>query len=198
MSSKVTPIGTFAFPSLNQPRENLNGQLEWNIGLVLDEVSANQVITVIEEVLAEERKKNMRFPSTNAAINLPCGPNAKKNEAGEKVPVAGEFLFKFKRGYEIKNRRTGESRANSAPVIYDSQGAIVMDPPLIGNGSEGRIIYRPFAYDNAQKGVGLYLIGVQLFKLKSGDEIKLDPIEGGWTPGDDAEDDGISAMLRAA
>lgn len=198
MSTHVTPVGSFAFPSLNEPRENLNKKLEWSVGIVLTEESATDVLKVIEAVIAEERARNPRFPKDDSVLNIPVGANYKKNEAGEKEIIPGQFLIRFKRPYELKGKRTGDIRINSAPVIYDGSGQLVSEPPNIGNGTEGKIIYRAFAYDNVQKGVGLYLMGAQIYKLNTGEEaIKLAPIEGGWVAEESqqTEETSLAALL---
>lgn len=196
MATHVTPVGRFLFPALVEPRENLNRQLEWSVVLEVGEQEAAPIIQVIEETVKEFRSKNPTFPPDNM-LQLPIGPAMRKNEAGEKVAQPGLFHVRFKRLRDKLDRRTGMSGVNPQPVVYDSMGSLVETPPAITTGSDGKVIYRSFAYSNANKGVGFYLMGVQLYKLNQ-EVINLPPLEGGWTPNQgEQEEQSLSELLAS-
>jgi hypothetical protein len=189
VQNHTSPVGRIIYPSLNEPKENLSKNMEWGLGLEVDITEAESVMQLIEEQMTEFREKNPQFPKTNEfrnklnkpdALNFPYKPSLKNEPDGTMVPIEGKIVFNFKRPLLSRN-----GKQNQAPVILSSKGQPVANPPEITTGSVGRAIFRPFVYDNASKGVGFYLLGVQI-KALSSVVIEAEPIEGGWDPEDEA------------
>lgn len=194
----VTPIGRIAFGALTTPRVNdNNGKTEWHLGLVLKEEECEEIFANIETALAEQRQRDLRFPKDNSRLNMPYQPSMTKDEqTGEKVPVDGELLFKFKRN-AVRTLRTGETERMDPPKIYDSTGRVVNPATIgrIGGGTTGKAVYELYVYNmTAAKGVQMQLIGFQICELKQPDEVQLDPIEGGWIA-EESEADEIAGLL---
>ena len=99
-------------------------------------------------------------------------------------------LVVFKRKVERKMR--GEIIRNNPPLVFDSLGQKVPNPPRMGGGSKVKVIYQAYAYDMASKqGVQFQLMGVQIVELKlAASEIVMAPVEGGWQ----AEREGIDEL----
>ena len=73
---------------------------------------------------------------------------------------------------------------NTPPVLFDSMGHPVLKLPTVNPGSEGRVIYDTYSYDKAgQRGVGLQILGFQVFKLNVS-TIEVGALEGGWVADD--------------
>lgn len=193
-------IGRIAFGSIIEPRLNeSSGKTEWALGWVIEEAEAQDIFDAIEQGLTEMRQRDPRFPKDNSKLYMPFSQSMKKDESGEKVPVDGELLFKFKRNAH-RTLRTGDQQPNTAPMLYDSTGRLV-DPKTIGRvagGSTGRPIYEVYVYSMpAAKGVQLQLVGFQVDKLQQEETIALPPIEGGWVA-EQSEADEIAELLANA
>lgn len=190
MASKklVTETGRAVFSNLTQPRENPNsGKLEWQIGLILTEEDCEPLLQAIEEAVARKRATDPSFPETG--YHMPIKPSMKPNDAGEKVPVDGEFLVNFKRQYHLRSK-TGEDTVNTAPALYDANGRVVTAQiSRVPGGSMGRVIYEPYVYSmKGAKGVSLQLHGFQIAELAD-ESVPLAPISGGWVPEEDEDDE---------
>lgn len=179
MADLVTPIVEVAFAFVEEPRENLSGQLEWTIGVKLKEEDSTPIFDEIEKEIKDKQKEN-KFPRNleGLKLNYPYRPSMQKQEDGSKVPVEGELLWIFKRKVARKSR--GEEVRNAPPVIYDGTGAIVKNPPSIGSGSKVRVGYTAYAYDNVQRGVQFQLHCVQIVELKEFSRSEMEAVEGGW------------------
>lgn len=193
-------IGRIAYGSIIEARVNeASGRTEWSIGWVAREDETQDIFDLIEQALADMRQKDPRFPKDNSKLHMPVAQSMAKDDTGEKVPVEGELLFKFKRN-STKTLKTGEQIPNTPPLIYDSTGRLV-DPKTItrlGSGSTGRPIFEVYGYNMSMaKGVSLQLAGFQIDKLRQDDPIELPPIEGGWVA-EQSEADEIAAMLANA
>jgi hypothetical protein len=177
---RITPVGRFVYGALIEPRTTDFGKTEWLAAVVLSEADSEPLFAAIEEVLAAKRADNSKFPADNSKLRMPFRPSEKKNEAGEKELVEGEFLWTFTRRLERKGRE-GETVRNTPPVIYDSLGNVITGKlNMIGGGTMGKAVYEMYVYDApANKGVSLQLVGFQISELSVAPEQKLDPIEGG-------------------
>ena len=185
MAQPSTPLVEVAFAFLDEPRENLGGNLEWTIGVKLKEEDSTEIFDEIEKEIKARQKEN-KFPRNleGLKLNYPYRPSMQKQEDGSKLPVEGELLWIFKRKVVRKSR--GEQVRNAPPVIYDGTGAIVKNPPSIGSGSKVKISYQPYAYDTVAKGVTFQLLGVQIVELKEFARAEMGAVEGGWVaPKDD-------------
>ena len=179
MADLVTPLVEVAFAFVEEPRENLSGQLEWTIGVKLKEEDSTPIFDEIEKEIKDKQKEN-KFPRNleGLKLNYPYRPSMQKQEDGSKLPVEGELLWIFKRKVARKSR--GEEVRNAPPVIYDGTGAIVKNPPSIGSGSKVVIGYTAYAYDNVQRGVQFQLRAVQIVELKEFSRTEMEAVEGGW------------------
>ena len=184
-----TDVQEIAFAFLSEPRENLSGGLEWNVGLNVP-VAAMQQFEDAALAEIEDKQKAGKFPKpTPKGWHTPWKDSYKKAEDGSKIKVDDHNLVVFKRKVERKFR--GETVRNNPPIIFDSLGQKVPNPPRLGNGSKIKVIYQPFAYDTAVKGVQFQLMGVQIVELKApASEIAMAPVEGGWQ----AEREGIDEL----
>ena len=192
-------IGRIAFGSLIEPRVNeTSGKTEWSLGWVIAEEDAQDIYHHIEQALEDARQRDPRFPKDNSKLHIPIQPSMKKDDSGEKVPVDGELLVKFKRNAH-RTLKTGEMTPNTPPHIYDATGRLV-DPKTIGRvagGSTGRVVYETYVYNMAAaKGVSLQLMGFQISTLQKEDAMDLPPIEGGWVA-EQNEADSLAQLLAA-
>lgn len=176
----LTPIGRHVYGALLEPRTTSFGKTEWMSALVLNDADSEPLFAVIEELLAAKRNENSKFPTDNSKLKLPFRPSERKNEAGEREAVEGEWLWSFVRRLERKGRE-GETVRNTPPTIYDSLGNVVTGKlNMIGGGTMGKVVFESFVYDSpANKGVSFQLCGFQISELMVAPEQKLDPIEGG-------------------
>ena len=189
MANISTDVQEVAFAYLTEPRENLSGALEWNIGLNVPNESLDQFMTACDEEIISKQKAG-KFPKpTPDGWNTPWKDSYKKEEDGSKTLVDTHKLVIFKRKVERKMR--GEIVRNNPPIIFDSLGQKVPNPPRIGSGSKVKVIYQPYAYDTAVKGVQFQLMGLQIVELKAPpSELAVAPVEGGWQ----AEREGIDEL----
>lgn len=190
-------IGRIAFGSVVEPRVNdTSGKTEYSIGWVASEDETQDILSIIELSLEEERKRNSYFPKSNEKLHFGFTQSMKKDESGEKVPDEGMLLFKFKRNAH-RTLKTGEQTLNTPPHIYDATGRLVDSKTIgqIGAGSTGRVIFETYVYDmKAAKGVQLQLVGFQIEKIRQEEAIELPPIEGGWVA-EQSEADALAQML---
>jgi len=177
---RITPIGRYVYGALLEPRTTDFGKTEWRAALVLSEADSEPLFAAIEEVLTAKRAENPKFPTDNSKVRLPVRQSERKNEAGEKEVVEGEYLWTFSRNASRKGRE-GEVIRNTPPVLYDSLGNVITGKlNRISGGTMGKIVYEMYCYDQmANKGITMQLMGFQISELNAGPEDKLDPIEGG-------------------
>lgn len=180
----TTPTGRIAFCSLNEPRENLTKNLEWNVAITLTEVESVPMQEVLIKDI-ETKQKAGKFPDELPSnMHWPFRTGKIKNEDGDLVEEPGTLLWKFVR--KATRMIKGEVSRNAPPQIFDASGTHLMNPPQIGGGSLVRVIFEPFAYSKIQFGVQCQLRGVQIVSLVDANEIKLDAVEGGWIAPDNA------------
>jgi hypothetical protein len=194
VAKHLTNVGKYVFGSIVEPRTNAFGVSQWSVGLVLQEADAQPLFELIEQYLEEKRVGNARFPKTNDGLKMPFFPSTKLLPDGTKEEVPGEFLFKFVRKFERKNK-SGELTRNTPPAIYDSLGRVINGKvDRISSGSTGKAVFEVYVYDNAGvRGVTFQLLGFQIAELKV-QELELPPIEGGFVA-EQTEDDDIAAVL---
>ena len=184
MANYTTPTGKIAFCSLNEPRENLAKNLEWNVAIQLSEEESVPLLEALNKEL-EMKQKAGKFPAELPKnMHWPYKPAQQKDDAGVYQDLPGFYLWIFKRK-ATKNFK-GEVSRNAPPQIFDASGTHLMNPPQISGGSLVRAIFEPFAYSKIQYGVQCQLRGVQIVSLVDSNEIKLDPVEGGWIAPDNA------------
>lgn len=189
MANISTDVQEVAFAFVTEPRENLSGALEWNVGLNVPNESLQQFMDAFDAEIADKQKAG-KFPKpTPGNLNTPWKDSYKKDEDGTKILVDTHKLVIFKRKVERKVR--GELTRNNPPTIFDSLGQRVPNPPRVGSGSKVKVIYQPYAYDTAVKGVQFQLMGLQIVELKAvASEIVMAPVEGGWQ----AEREGLDEL----
>lgn len=180
MTSYLSPVGTIVWGNLIEPGENrASGELQWDLGLVCNEEECQQFFAAIEDVLAEVRKRDLKYPRDNSGLILPFQPAMKKNEAGELEPNEGFITLKLKRKRMVRRRASSERVLNTPPRIYDSEGKLVVLSD-IPRGSKGKAVYDLFAYNTAgARGVSMGLQGFQIVELADHGNT-LPPVEGGW------------------
>ena len=184
MTNFTTPTGRIAFCSLNEPRENLSKNLEWNVAIQLtEEESIPLKEACLGEVLAKQ--KAGKFPADMPSnMNWPYKTGKERNEAGDLIEAPGTVLWKFVR--KATRMMKGEVSRNAPPQIFDASGTHLTNPPQIAGGSLVRVIFEPYAYSKVQFGVQCQLRGVQIVSLVDANEIKLESVEGGWIAPDNA------------
>ena len=189
MANVSTDIQEIAFSYVIEPRENLGGNLEWTVGLNVPNEDMQQFMDAFDAEVIEKQKAN-RFPTpTPKSLNTPWKDSYKKEEDGSKTLVETHKLVVFKR--KVQRKMRGEMVRNNPPVIFDSLGQKVPNVPAIGGGSKVKVIYQPYAYDTAVKGVQFQLLGLQIVELKAAaSEVSVAPVEGGWQ----AEREGIDEL----
>lgn len=192
----VTPLGTIVFGALCDPRENPNsGKIEWNLGFVLSLADSEPLMEAIEQALADKRAHDARFPATNDKLKMPYRMSTKKLEDGSREDDPDNLLWNFKRMAQYRTK-TGDTKNNTRPSIYDSRGMVVTESVnSIPGGTTGKAVYEVYCYDMpGTKGVQLQLIGFQIAQMKT-TQVELQPIEGGWIS---EEADPIAAALAAS
>ena len=176
-----TAIGKVAFGNLIESRTSDYGKTEWTLGLVIDEPATNQMLERMDAELETYRSRsplNSKFPPLTAVKNG-IKPSEIKNEDGTKEPDEGNFLAVFKRQTTWKSKQ-GDTNKNTPPRIYDSLGRILTDPIDVPRGSKGLAVYEHSIYNNpGNRGVSLRLVGFQIAELAEGNDVKLEPIDGG-------------------
>ena len=190
MANISTDIQEIAFAYLLEPRENLSKDLEWNVGLNVPNEDIVQFLDACDAEIADKQKAG-RFPKpAPKSYNTPIKDSYKKEEDGTKTLVDTHKLVVFKR--KVSRKVRGEIIRNNPPIVFDSLGDRVPNPPRMGSGSKVKVIYQPYAYDTAsQQGVQFQLMGLQIVELKlAASEIVVAPVEGGWQ----AEREGIEAL----
>ena len=182
--AQVTPVGKYVFGSLIAAQESPFGDAPyWSIGLCLSELDAQPLLQLLEDSIKDQRNTNPKYPASNEMLLLPYGPSMKRDAAGNKTPVDGELVFKFKRKSVIK-KRDGSQERQTPPIIYDSTGKIINDTiNHIGWGSTGKAVFNLYPYASGRNiGISLQLIGFQIASLEAPkDEMpELAPIAGGF------------------
>ena len=188
MANISTDVQEVAFAYISEPRENLSGNSN---GTLLSTFLLPRCSS-LKTLLSLRSKTSRRLDASQAhpfRLEHPWKDSYKKEEDGTKTKVDDHNLVVFKRKVERKMR--GEIVRNNPPVIFDSLGQKVPNPPKLGSGSKVKVIYQPYAYDTAVKGVQFQLMGLQIVELKAAaSEISVAPVEGGWQ----AEREGIDEL----
>ena len=196
MKPQTSPLCEVAFAYLQEPRENLGGNLEWTIGVKLTEEQMIPLMDICNEEIADKQKAGKLGKQLSPKFNWPYRPSQKKEEDGSKTVVDGEYLWVFKR--KVVRKVRGEESRNMPPSIFDGMGHKVPNPPQIGGGSKVKIIFTPYAYDNVAQGVQLQLQAVQIVELKEVATLEIAPVEGGWKAPDTGGDSDFAAMFAGA
>ena len=181
MAQFKTAIGRVAFGNLIESRTSDYGKTEWILAVVLDEDATNQMLGHQDDELDAYRKKsplNAKFPAL-ASLKNGIKPSETKDEDGNKTPDEGNFLAVFKRQTTWKSKQ-GDVNKQAPPRIYDSVGRILTDPIDVPRGSKGLVVYEHGIYNNpGNQGISLRLIGFQIAELAEGNDVKMEPIDGG-------------------
>jgi len=194
-ATELSPIGTFIYGALVNPRTNKFNATAWECGLRLTLEEAEPVLAKINDCLANKRKQDPRFPAKDTDLNLPIKPGKTKDESGEYVPDPSSVVVQFKRNFMVR-RKDGTQQQGQRPQIYDSTGANVTDQIQdVGFGTKLRVVYEPYAYSGGNFGVQLQIKGVQIVEMAERNEA-LPPIEGGWVANTGA-DDNIDSILSS-
>jgi len=165
MQPFTSPVGRFAFGSLISPQENRQGKKEWLAALVISVEDSKPLFESVDEEI-KTRQGNKQWPiDPPKDAWMPFKPSMTKQEDGSRIAEEGMLLWTFRRK-EVINLR-GEQKLQSAPQVWDGGGLnITKNCPDIGNGSELKVFYQPYAYSNMSTGVQLQLLGVQIVTLK--------------------------------
>ena len=194
-ATELSPIGTFVYGALVQPRTNKFNATAWECGLKLSIEEAAPVLEQINACHAAKRQDDPRFPAKDSDITLPVKPARSKDESGEYVPDPDHLVLQFKRNYLIR-RRDGQQTENQRPQIYDSTGTNVTEQiKELGFGAKLRAVYEVYAYSGGNFGVQLQLRGVQIVELAQRNDT-LPAIEGGWVA-DGGASDNIESILSS-
>ena len=164
----------------NHPAPTLSGTLAYSAALVLHDDDAEAILKVIHDFIENEvDPKYLKNPK----FGLPYVQNYAKQQDGSKIAVDGEKIYKFKRN-ELKKNKAGDIVKNDPPKILDGNGNVLVNPPEVRSGSEGRVFYDIYFYDKGGNvGVAMGLHGVQIKSLAADFTDDADAIEGGWTEG---------------
>ena len=197
--TKVTGLGRFAFGSLVEPGQNLNGHPEWCCALELDMKASEPLLNLVAEYIdAGYKQFGDAWPKKPESLNVPWKAATKPagNGSDQRIPDPDHLLWKIVRKGKVK--RNGAEVDNTPPRIVSGSGKVLRPDqiPNIGFGSTGVAIFQPAVYSYAgQHGVKFRLLGFQIGQLQEGGALPdLAPIEGGWTP----ESDGDAAVDLAA
>ena len=176
MQPFTSPVGRYAFGSITSAQENKNGQKEFLVGLVVDEQESKTLFAAVDNEI-KERQSRKQWPEVPPQNTLmPFKPSMAKLDDGSRVPEEGKLLWIFRRKEIITVR--GEQKLQSAPQVWDGGGLnITKNCPDIGYGSDLRVFFQPYAYNNMSVGVKLDLLGVQIVKLQESKSMT------GFTPG---------------
>lgn len=184
LKTYASPIGTLAFGNLITPEPDLSERLVWQGSLRIANSDIGPLLEAIDEAIQQKCKRDLSFPSDATALAMPFKPAEDKdqdNPNGPRIKSDTHTLFKFSRKLEYKDK-AGNVQQRSAPTLYDAAGTVVnRSVKEVGWGSEGRFYFKVIPYEFRKKhGISLALEGFQIKELKTQDEIKAAPIEGGW------------------
>ena len=180
-----SPVGTLRFPALVKPTLDLSKNEVWTCGIQCSLEDSDEMLAIVEASLVDARRRLPQFPKTDKFkdargredfLNMPYR-QATRKEGDQVIPIDGVLQWSFKR-----KTVTSKGAQASPPTILDPRGTIVVNPPEIGYGSVGRVAFKVFAYDNASKGIGFYLVGAQISRLADAGLGGADAIEGDWDP----------------
>lgn len=165
MQPFTSPVGRYAFGSINSLQENRQGKKEWLAALVISIDDSKLIFDSVNEEVTT-RQNNKQWPiDPPKDVQMPFKPSMQKQEDGSRVEEEGMLLWVFRRKEVITVK--GEQKLQSAPQIWDGGGLnITKNCPEIGYGSELKAFFRPYAYQNMTVGVQLQLLGIQIVTLK--------------------------------
>lgn len=164
-----TPTGTARYVSLFQPRQRKDkngepqGDPKYQITLIFDsKTDISELEAAAERVGKEKFGPKFMDLVKKGKMNWPFGDNADKVDDDDEPIV----------GFEKKGTHVG-FKTSDKPGIVDTDAEPIMDKSEVYDGMQARVSCRPFAYDNASKGVAFFLVNVQ--KVEDGDRLSGDP-----------------------
>ena len=175
----LSPKGKAVYPRLVTPDTKYHEQGEYKTGLAVDEIDAAGLIEDLREIYKNHVGK--------------AAPKAKnpmfKKEVDEEGEETGRYIFNFK----AKNRITKAGDLwDRQPLFFDAKGQRIVDAPNIGGGSELRVFFEIYLWQNSDgKGVSLQPTKIQVINLveySGGDSSPFEEEEG-FTIEDSAADD---------
>ena len=189
---RPTPVGTLAWCSLINTTENLSGKQEWNCALEIPKSQCGGLLKYLDECIERFRVDYPMWPADSKKLKRPVTFASTKGEDGERIDNPNSYLFRFKR--PAMRFVNGKEAERPAPQLWDSLGKHINPEDIedIGNGTTGKVIFRPYGYNHAgNQGIGLALEGFQILELKARSAaLELQPMEGGFVH--NAHDDAIN------
>lgn len=164
----TTPPGRLIFVNLTTPRQFKNkGVFAYDTGLILSDAQMDEKLKTTGLSLGESihawanaSVEKSKFP----ARELPIQPLFEKDAEGNRIPVAGYNVVKFKVDAETKTRR-GEIWERK-PKLFDRMGAPAVGVATVPPGTLARIKFTVWLTSGGDKaGVKLQPVSVQLIKL---------------------------------
>lgn len=152
----VTPPGTLIWAAVLKPKLKNAGKsdeklvYECDLLLAMADKDAQALIGTIKGVFSDRFGANARPGSKGIPVRRYV------DEAGDETDI---WKLSFSR-----NVVTARGTALPPPVVQDSKGTPWPADLLIGNGSEGKIAFKPWTWDSPDggKGVSLELHGVRV------------------------------------
>jgi hypothetical protein len=180
----ITPIGVFKYAHLNKPDTKFNADGEYKVTLILDkdEDSTKALIKKLDALHKEAFEAGVeQFEEANGkakaawkkkGITEPVLNDYYDDEVDDEGNPTGNIELKFKTKAQFKDRKTGEMKKKTVPLI-DGKGQTIPTKkrPLVYGGTEGRIAFATnaaFIPKGADVYLGLYINSVQITKLVSG------------------------------
>lgn len=163
----VTPLGTMAFGSLQEPRLNTySNRVEWVCALSIPVEEAAPLIQLAQECIEKAAKNDAKIANAikEKRWHKPYKMAAIKEQDGTKIDDPNNLLFIMKRP-AVRTVR-GEDKQLSPPVLYGSDGKPMTSfNDIIGSGSKGRLVFNTYVYSKQQCGVQYQLEGFQLSEV---------------------------------
>lgn len=196
-----TPKGTFVYPRLNVPDTKFKKEGVYSVQVRLTGAEGEALIAKLQP-MADEAYENAKVTIKDAIKEAKGAKLAKLKESLAKLeksdlPVKptynddgtedGGAMVSIKMNAQFTNKK-GEI-VKLAPIIVDSTGKNLENPPDIWGGTVGKVKAQIVPYYNASvnnAGVSLRLVSVQIIELvsKGGGDQGFDEEEGGYV-GDD-------------
>ena len=166
MSNRVitSPIGRLSFPSLFEPKGFNGSDPKFQTIVIFEE---GEALDELKEMI--EAKMIEKFGKIPPIWNNPI-------KAGEtKLTKDGDVRPEFAGRLFI----TCKSKEDDAPAIVNEQVEPVTNPSEVYGGCKARVLLAPYAYDvGGNKGVSLYLKGVQLVAGGEPFGVAVNPLDG--------------------
>ena len=176
--SHTSPIGQVAWANVISPKFNdLSKKWVYDVGLIISEADAMPLWNLVQKAMEDKIAKDPRWGQDPTNLGHPIKPSLVKDAQGNKHPDPGKLLISFKSNAEIVDKRGAKTPAQP-PRLYDSRGQVI--PPgtisAIPWGSQVKVVFDVFAYDQGAKGVSFGLRGLQLILIAE-EDVQLEPVD---------------------